>query len=98
METGRKVYLQIPEGVEIDPITLEMSFSGFLPAKRKLYYSATSRKLTILLKKSIYGLKQSPRQWYKLVSGFFLEIGFVKTTFDGGIFLLWSSPADRNAS
>ena len=99
METGRKVYLQIPEGVEIDPITLEMSFSGLLPAKRKLHYSHEScQKLTILLRKSIYGLKQSPRQWYKLVSGFFLEIGFVKATFDGGIFLLWSSPADRNAS
>jgi hypothetical protein len=91
MEKDRKVYLRIPEGIDVDPNTWEMAFSGHLPAKRKTHYSPNSHKLTILLNKSIYCLKQSPRQWYKLVSSFFLEIGFVKATFDGGIFLLWEN-------
>jgi hypothetical protein len=97
MEKDRKEYLQIPEGIDVDPNTWEMGFSGHLPAKRKTHYSPNSRKLTILLHKSIYGLNQSPRQWYKLVSSLFLKIGFVKATFDGGIFLLWNTTGSRDS-
>ena len=35
-----------------------------------------------LLKKSLYGLKQSPRQWYKRFDSFVLSIGFVRSDFD----------------
>lgn len=35
-----------------------------------------------LLKKSLYGLKQSPRQWYKRFDTFILGIGFTRSMFD----------------
>ena len=35
-----------------------------------------------LLQKSLYGLKQSPRQWYKKFDMFMLGIGFKRSTFD----------------
>ena len=34
------------------------------------------------LKKSIYGLKQSPRQWNKRINNFFGEFGFVQNEYD----------------
>jgi len=34
------------------------------------------------LNKSIYGLKQSPRQWYQRLTGFLTPLGFVTTNFD----------------
>ena len=34
------------------------------------------------LNKSIYGLKQSPRQWYQRLTGFLIPLGFVTTNFD----------------
>ncbi|CAM9000931.1 unnamed protein product [Rhodiola kirilowii] len=34
------------------------------------------------LNKSLYGLKQSPRQWYKHFDSFVLSIGFVRSSFD----------------
>lgn len=35
-----------------------------------------------LLKKSLYGLKQSPRQWYKRFDSFMLTKGFARSLFD----------------
>jgi len=35
-----------------------------------------------LLKKSLYGLKQSPRQWYKRFDTFMIEHGFVRSSYD----------------
>ena len=34
-------------------------------------------------KKSLYGLKQSPRQWYKRFGAFILTIGFKISSYDG---------------
>ena len=34
------------------------------------------------LNKSIYGLKQSPRQWYQRLTGFLIPLGFVTANFD----------------
>ena len=35
-----------------------------------------------LLNKSQYGLKQSPRQWYKKFDSFVLGIGFIRSQYD----------------
>ena len=40
-----------------------------------------------LLKKSLYGLKQSPRQWYKKFENFMSKIGFLRSNFDNCVFL-----------
>ena len=34
------------------------------------------------LKKSLYGLKQSPRQWYKRFDGFMISHGFTRSPYD----------------
>ncbi|CAM8922241.1 unnamed protein product [Rhodiola kirilowii] len=39
-----------------------------------------------LLKKSLYGLKQSPRLWYKRFDAFVLSIGFVRSNYDSCLY------------
>lgn len=39
-----------------------------------------------LLKKSLYGLKQSPRQWYKRFDAFMVDIGYSRTDFDACVY------------
>ena len=34
------------------------------------------------LKKSLYGLKQSPRQWYKKFNSYLIELGYNKSLYD----------------
>lgn len=100
IEPGRTIYLKIPEGVEIDPQTLEMTIGAPLGPIKKAHYSAVGKRLTLRLKKSIYGLKQSPRSWYILLDSFFKEVGFQKSLFDGGVFILYTSTSSTalNAS
>lgn len=40
-----------------------------------------------LLKKSLYGLKQSPRQWYMRFNDFKTENGFIRCSFDTCVYL-----------
>ena len=40
------------------------------------------------LHKSLYGLKQSPREWYKELTHTMLELGFKKSDFDSSLFIL----------
>lgn len=40
-----------------------------------------------LLKKSLYGLKQSPRQWYKKFDEFVLKIGFKRSAYDSCVYV-----------
>ena len=39
------------------------------------------------LKKSLYGLKQSPRQWYKRFDSFMLSHGFKKSEYDSYVYI-----------
>ncbi|MBZ6422503.1 MAG: hypothetical protein LBE43_02335 [Staphylococcus aureus] len=39
------------------------------------------------LKKSIYGLKQSPREWYRLLHDVLVSMGFYRTQADHSIFI-----------
>jgi hypothetical protein len=39
------------------------------------------------LKKSLYGLKQSPRQWYKSLDSFMLSNGFQRSQYDSCVYL-----------
>ena len=39
-----------------------------------------------LLKKSLYGLKQSPRQWYKKFDEFMMQQGFQRSKFDSCVY------------
>lgn len=39
------------------------------------------------LKKGLYGLKQSPRLWYKRLSSYLVKIGFVQSNYDHSLFM-----------
>ncbi|KAK2414224.1 cysteine-rich RECEPTOR kinase [Trifolium repens] len=41
-----------------------------------------------LLKKSLYGLKQSPRQWYRRFDEFLLKGGFVRSNYDSCVYMM----------
>ena len=43
-------------------------------------------ELVCLLKKSLYGLKQSPRQWYKRFDTFVVNSGFQRSNFDSCLY------------
>ena len=42
-----------------------------------------------LLKKSLYRLKQSPRQWYKRFDDFMLEHDFLRNQYDSCVYFKW---------
>ena len=46
----------------------------------------SKKELVCLLKRSLYGLKQSPRQWNKRFNLFAQEIGFVRSKFDSCLY------------
>ncbi|CAM8913635.1 unnamed protein product [Rhodiola kirilowii] len=39
-----------------------------------------------LLKKSLYGLKQSPRQWYRRFDEFMIKQGYLRSAYDWCIY------------
>jgi len=80
LEDGYEVYLQMPDGVNF------VFTKGELVLEKEKEVAGKNRKSwAILLKKSIYGLKQSPRQWYKTVTGYLSDLSFVVTSFDSGL-------------
>ena len=40
------------------------------------------RKRSIQLEQTIYGLKQSPREWYRLLDDVLISMGFIRTQAD----------------
>ncbi|XP_020272259.1 uncharacterized protein LOC109847442 [Asparagus officinalis] len=70
-------------GLELDQLNVKTTFLyGDLDEKiymtQSLGFRAVGKeKLVCMLKKSLYGLKQSPRQWYKQFDGFMLGHSFV---------------------
>ncbi|GJZ12758.1 retrotransposon protein, putative, ty1-copia subclass [Tanacetum coccineum] len=47
-----------------------------------------------LLKKSLYGLKQSPRQWYKRFDEYMLSNGFKRSSYDSCVYYRSYSPGE----
>ena len=41
-----------------------------------------------LLKKSLYGLKQSPRMWYLKFDEFLIRYGFIRNRYDNCVYIL----------
>ena len=39
-----------------------------------------------LLKRSLYGLKQSPKQWYKIFDSFMISHDFKRSSFDSCVY------------
>ena len=50
------------------------------------FISSGKEDLVCLLKKSLYGLKQSPRQWYKRFDSFITTTGFSRSDYDSCVY------------
>lgn len=58
-------------------------------------YEASGKEDRVcLLKKSLYGLKQSPRQWYKRFDNFMLSSGYQRSKYDNCVYLRKTSEGD----
>jgi hypothetical protein len=47
-------------------------------------------QLVCKLKRTLYGLKQSPRVWYQTIDKFFAETGFKRVEGDYGLYVIWN--------
>ena len=75
---------------ELEQLDVKTTFlHGDLEEKKNLmthpegFEEPEKEHLVCLLKKSLYGLKQSPRQCYKRFDTFILKIGFKISSYDG---------------
>eukprot|EP00253_Pinus_taeda_P026021 PITA_26021 len=68
----------------------------------KVFVRGRSRRLVCKLRKSLYGLRQSPRQWYKKFDSFMVSQNFIRSEYDhcvyfksfNGIFIILSLYVD----
>ncbi|ONK76589.1 uncharacterized protein A4U43_C03F29880 [Asparagus officinalis] len=51
------------------------------------FKAAGKEDLVCKLKKSLYGLKQSPRQWYKRFDGFMIGYGYTRSPYDQCVYM-----------
>lgn len=59
-------------------------------------YEVKGKKdMVCLLKKSMYGLKQSPRQWNKRFGGFMKQQGFRQSLYDPCVYVSGSEVTSR---
>ena len=75
-------------GLELDQLDVKTAFlHGDLDEEIYMtqplgFRAAGKDKLVCRLKKSLYGLKQSPRQWYRLFDGFMIGHSYTQSQFD----------------
>lgn len=78
--------------LELEQLDVKIDFlHGEL--KEQIYMQQSKRFMILekedhvcLLKRSLYGLKQSPRQWYKRFDAFMLEHDFLRSQYDSCIY------------
>ena len=59
------------------------------PNRKNRRRDAHGRPLVFRVLKAIYGLKQSPACWYKLISRWLLEQGYQQKSYDQCLFHAW---------
>ncbi|KAG8488904.1 hypothetical protein CXB51_016855 [Gossypium anomalum] len=84
-----KGYSQVP-GVEytdvFSPIVKHSSIQALLGIVAIGFTVSEKEDYVCLLKKSLYGLKQSPRQWYKRFDSFMTSHDFKRSSFDSCVY------------
>jgi len=50
------------------------------------FVQGRNRRLVCKLRKSLYGLRQSPRQWYKKFDSFMVSQNFIRSEYDHSVY------------
>ncbi|KAF0736210.1 hypothetical protein Ae201684_007233 [Aphanomyces euteiches] len=74
------IYIDLPEGLSVEDILDEIDWVGANPT------AADVKRVACLLVKALSCLKQSPREWHKVLTAFLGEIGFEKTNVESCIY------------
>ena len=72
--------------MDVDSAYLNGTLPDPIYMKQPYGYERGNKEHILWLKKAIYGLKQSGREWYKCLSGTFMKLGFWKSASDAAIF------------
>ena len=95
------IVIAATEDLELDSLDISSAFlNGDL--EEEIYMSQPEgfavlgkEHLVCRLKKSLYGLKQSPRQWYHKLNNMFMQLGFRHIKSDNCIYV-WAKDSLRN--
>src|SRR6266481_7650621 len=71
--------------MDVDSAYLNMSLQEPVYMRQPPGYAMSQNKVC-LLRKCLYGLKQSRREWYKCLSGAFYDFGFTRSAADTAVF------------
>jgi hypothetical protein len=76
-DLNEDIYMTVPEGISDDDIT----------DATKATTRATSATLVCKLKRTLYGLKQSPRMWNQKIDQYLINQGFIRLHADHSIYI-----------
>ena len=80
--------LSVVKDMELDQLDVKTTFlhgrlnEDILMTQPEGYTSPESANCVCLLKRSLYGLKQSPRQWYLRFDEFMVTHGYLRCNYD----------------
>jgi Reverse transcriptase (RNA-dependent DNA polymerase)/Integrase core domain len=75
-----EVYMEVPDG-------METMVKEFLKSNNLKQEDLGNRKVVLRLRKSLYGLKQSPHEWNKDIDGKLKKLGFRQSEADSNLYI-----------
>ncbi|GKE43051.1 retrotransposon protein, putative, ty1-copia subclass [Tanacetum coccineum] len=80
------------EQLDVKTAFLHYNLEETIYMRQPLGFEEGTGNKVCLLKKSLYGLKQSPRQWYKRFDVYLVSNGFSRSSYDSGVYFKEFAP------